>query len=117
MAIFRHQKLTASPDRLSIPGHTTLRCSIYSLEESTVDVTYSLERETKYWFEMPNGLLVKSFKDPDVAVTSDPTAIERKVKLAERLPGTNPSFFFVTAVIVEDGSGSRIQTSAAITPT
>lgn len=117
MTIFRHKKLEADPEEGKMPFDTELTCEIYSSKkESTVDVTYSLAPEHRYWFELAGGVVTKRFTDPDRPVSSDPTEIAKDVSFVSRDSGESPVFFFVTATLVEDRSGSRIRTSAAITP-
>jgi hypothetical protein len=117
MTLYRHEKLTADPPAPRISRSTRLRCSVSSSSPaSTVDVAYSLDPETRYWFRLPDGSLTKRFTDPDIPITSRPTPIEREVALERRAGGLDPAFFYVTATLVEDGSGSTIRTTAPVTP-
>jgi len=117
MTLYRHEKLTADPSGTRIPRSTRLRCSVYSSSPaSTVEVAYSLDPDTRYWFRLPDGSLTKRFTDPGIPVTSEPTAIERTVALDRRPDGVDPAFFYVTATLVEDGTGSTVRTAAPVTP-
>jgi len=116
MTIYHHEKLRGHPNSLPIPGATTLGCSIYSSETAaTVAVTYSIEPGNRYWFDV-EGSRVKRFTVAAVTVGSSPTPVVRPVTITRESEGTDPLFFYVTASIVEDGTGSRVRTAEAITP-
>lgn len=114
--IHRHRRLEARPRRLAVPGALSLTLEVFSSAGPTsVDVTWSLSSDHRFWFEV-GGAPTKRLIDPAVVVGDEPTTISRRVTILTGPGERTPVQFFVTASVHDPRSGARLRMAAVVMP-